>query len=65
VWGKWTTTLQILTVLLVLVGKLWPLPPGLFTGCFYLTGVITAISGIHYICGGLAFLGQPPENRHG
>ncbi len=28
--GKWTTTLQILTILLVLVGKIWPLPKLLF-----------------------------------
>lgn len=57
VWGKLTTTLQIMTVLLVLVGKLWPLPMGVLPGCFYLTGAITAISGVHYICRELVRLG--------
>ncbi|MBM4276025.1 MAG: CDP-alcohol phosphatidyltransferase family protein [Deltaproteobacteria bacterium] len=64
-WGKCSTTLQILTVLMVLVGKLWPLPPVFLKGCFYLTGALTAISGVHYIYRGLAILGQAPGNRHG
>ncbi len=64
-WGKWTTTLQVFTVLLVLVSKLWPLPMDLLQVCFYLTGILTAVSGVLYIYGGLAQMGQAPGNRHG
>ncbi|MBM4294125.1 MAG: CDP-alcohol phosphatidyltransferase family protein [Deltaproteobacteria bacterium] len=56
-WGKCATTLQVLTVLLVLVGKLWPLPMGLLPASFYLTGVITVVSGVHYIYRSLPRLG--------
>lgn len=68
--GKWTTTLQISTILLVLVGKIWSLPPLLITAVFWLTGFITAISGVHYVFRGLRFMGhsQTPrggENAHG
>jgi cardiolipin synthase len=51
--GKWTTTLQLATVLLVLVSKIWGAPPHLLPVCFWLTGGLTAISGIHYVYGGL------------
>jgi cardiolipin synthase len=64
-WGKCTTTTQILTVLLVLVGKLWPLPVGLLPGCFYLTGALTVISGVHYIYRELARWELTLGNRHG
>jgi len=63
--GKWTTTLQIFTILLVLVGKIWSLPPLLLTGTFWLTGVITTLCGVHYVFIGLRLMGQRGENGHG
>ena len=63
--GKWTTTLQIFTILLVLVGKIWPLPPLLFPLLFWLTGGLTVISGVHYIVRGLRLMSQREENGHG
>jgi cardiolipin synthase len=51
--GKLTTTLQVATVLLVLVSKIWAVPPLLLPVCFWLTGGLTALSGIHYVYGGL------------
>ena len=63
--GKWTVTAQLLTVGLVLLAKakLWPLPPGILTGCFYITAGLTALSGIHYIYGGLKLVSQQAEDR--
>ncbi len=55
--GKWTAALQMLTVLVVLVGTLWPLNPKLLTAWFWLTGGVTAFSGIQYIYGGLKMVG--------
>lgn len=65
--GKLTTNLQVATVLLVLVGKIWSLPPALLQVFFWLTGGFTALSGIHYIYGGLVMLGQAQgrEGREG
>jgi cardiolipin synthase len=61
--GKWTTTLQISTILLALVGKIWPLPPLLFPALFWLTGLLTALSGVHYVYRGLRLIGQSPTSR--
>jgi cardiolipin synthase len=65
--GKWTTTAQLLTVGLVLLAraKLWHLPPGMLSAFFYITGGFTAVSGIHYIYGGLKLVSQPAEERQG
>ena len=63
--GKWTTTLQILTILLVLVGKIWPLPRLLFLLLFWLTGGLTVISGVHYVVRGLRLMSQSPGSRQG
>jgi cardiolipin synthase len=63
--GKWTTTLQIFTILLVLVGKIWALPPLLLSGTFWLTGGITAVCGVHYVFIGLKLMGQRGDNHHG
>ena len=63
--GKWTTTLQILTILLVLVGKVWPLPWMLFPPLFWLTGGITAFSGVHYVFRGLLLVSQPQPPKGG
>jgi cardiolipin synthase (CMP-forming) len=51
--GKLTAGMQMATVLLVLVGKIWPVPPGMLPACFWITGGLTAVSGIHYVYGGL------------
>jgi cardiolipin synthase len=64
-WGKWTTTLQIATILLVLVEKIWSLPQLMLTGTFWLTGGITALCGVHYVFIGLRLMGQRGENGHG
>jgi len=63
--GKWTTTLQIFTVLMALVGKIWPLPPLLFIALFWLTGLVTALSGIHYVYRALRLIGQSPSPHRG
>ena len=64
-WGKWTTTLQIFTILLVLVEKIWHLPHLVLTATFWLTGGITAFCGVHYVFIGLRLMGQRGENNHG
>ncbi|OGP69935.1 MAG: hypothetical protein A2Z73_05585 [Deltaproteobacteria bacterium RBG_13_60_28] len=56
--GKWTTTLQIFTILLVLVGKAWALPPPIFPAILWLTGGVTALSGMQYVFVGLRLMGQ-------
>lgn len=63
--GKGTTTAQLLTVGLVLVAKakLRHLAPGILTGFFYITAGLTALSGIHYIYGGLKLVSQQAEER--
>jgi cardiolipin synthase len=68
--GKWTTTLQIATVLLVLVGKIWAMPRGVLLVFFWVTGGLTAVSGIHYIYRGLrqvslSMLNGPGGEGHG
>ena len=60
--GKLTTTMQLATVLLVLVGKIWAVPTGLLWGFFWLTGGLTALSGIHYVYGGLKQVSLPTGN---
>jgi cardiolipin synthase len=66
--GKWTTTLQVSTVFLVLVGKLWPISRLVLWVFFWATGILTTISGIHYLYGGLKMMnlsqGNGP-NYHG
>ncbi|HEX9882589.1 MAG TPA: CDP-alcohol phosphatidyltransferase family protein [Desulfobaccales bacterium] len=51
--GKLSTTMQMATVLLVLVGKIWVVPALLLPAFFWLTGGLSALSGIHYVYGGL------------
>jgi cardiolipin synthase len=51
--GKWTTTFQIGTVLMVLLGKVWGMPPLVLTLVFWVTGGLTTISGILYLNKGL------------
>lgn len=54
--GKWTTTFQVTTVFLVLVGKIWPIAPLVLSIFFWVTGILTTISGIHYLYGGLKMM---------
>jgi cardiolipin synthase len=61
--GKWTTTVQLVTVLMVLVGRIWPLPLKLLLGLFWLTGGLTAVSGVHYLYQGLKMVGQSPASE--
>ncbi|MDP3182218.1 MAG: CDP-alcohol phosphatidyltransferase family protein [Desulfobaccales bacterium] len=60
--GKWTATLQLATVLVVLVGKIWFVPLELLLGLFWLTGGLTALSGIQYLYRGLRMVSQSQEN---
>jgi cardiolipin synthase len=68
--GKWTTTLQVATVGLVLLNKIWPISPLVLVAFFWFTGVLTAISGIQYLYGGIQMMNQahgngPQGNKHG
>jgi cardiolipin synthase len=66
--GKWTTTLQLITVGLVLLEKLLPFPHELLVAFFYLTGALTVISGTQYILRGLrsvAHNGETGESKGG
>ncbi len=60
--GKWTTTFQLVTVGLVLLSKVLPLPPKLLRVFFGVTGTLTALTGIHYIYGGLKQVSQLQAN---
>ena len=58
VYAKLTTNAQLATVLLVLVARIWPLPPGLLKAFFWLTAGLTVVSGTHYVYGGLRMVSQ-------
>jgi cardiolipin synthase len=47
--GKLSTATQVTTVFLVLVVTAWNLSPNFLIALFWLTGILTTISGIHYI----------------
>jgi|UniRef100_A0A7V6A6J9 cardiolipin synthase len=47
--GKLSTAIQVITVFLVLVVTAWNLSPNFLPVLFWLTGILTTISGIHYI----------------
>lgn len=61
--GKLTTTTQVATVLLVLVAQTWPLSPTFLLALFWLTGGITALSGIHYVLQALWGVTHSHNNR--
>ena len=61
--GKLCTTTQVATVLLVLVAQCWPLSPALLKALFWLTGGITAISGIHYVLQALWGVAHPNHRQ--
>jgi cardiolipin synthase len=54
--GKWTTTLQVTTVGLVLLGKIWPISHMVLLGFFWATGILTTVSGIQYLYGGIRMM---------
>jgi cardiolipin synthase len=54
--GKWTTTFQVSTVFLVLVGKIWPFPYQVLLAFFWCTGILTTVSGIHYLYNGIKMM---------
>ena len=62
--GKLSTATQVITVFLVLVVTAWNLPPGFLKALFWLTGILTTISGIHYILQAL-WNGAHSQNRPG
>jgi cardiolipin synthase len=68
--GKWTTTLQVTTVGLVLLNKIWPISPLVLLAFFWFTGILTTISGIQYLYGGIQMMNQahgngPQGDHHG
>ncbi|MGB8991282.1 MAG: CDP-alcohol phosphatidyltransferase family protein [Desulfobaccales bacterium] len=54
--GKWTTTLQVTTVGFVLLSKIWPISSLVLLGFFWATGILTTISGIQYLYGGIRMM---------
>ncbi|MFZ2088296.1 MAG: CDP-diacylglycerol--glycerol-3-phosphate 3-phosphatidyltransferase [Desulfobaccales bacterium] len=62
--GKLSTATQIATVLLVLLSMSWNIPPALLKTLFWLTGGLTAMSGVHYILQALRN-GVQSQNRQG
>jgi cardiolipin synthase (CMP-forming) len=60
--GKWTTTFQVSTVFLVLVGKLWPIPSLVLVAFFWVTGILTTVSGIDYLYGGIKMMNASQGN---
>ena len=51
--GKWTTTFQLITVGFVLLNKIWAFPPLVLPVFFWVTGVLTTISGLQYFYRGI------------
>jgi len=51
--GKWTTTFQLITVGFVLLSKIWALPHLVLPVFFWVTGVLTTISGLQYFYRGI------------
>jgi cardiolipin synthase len=51
--GKWTTTFQLITVGFVLLNKIWTFPPLVLPVFFWVTGILTIISGMQYFYRGI------------
>jgi cardiolipin synthase len=51
--GKWTTTFQLITVGFVLLNKIWAFPPLVLPFFFWVTGILTTISGLQYFYRGI------------
>jgi cardiolipin synthase (CMP-forming) len=54
--GKWTTTFQLTTIGFVLLSKIVPIHPLVLTVFFWVTGILTTISGIQYLYGGIKMM---------
>jgi cardiolipin synthase (CMP-forming) len=54
--GKLTTLFQVSTVFLVLIGKIQSIPPLVLPIFFWITGILTTISGIHYLYNGIKMM---------
>jgi cardiolipin synthase (CMP-forming) len=51
--GKWTTTFQLITVGFVLLNKIWAFPPLALPIFFWITGILTTVSGLQYFYRGI------------
>jgi cardiolipin synthase len=51
--GKWTTTFQLITVGFVLLNKIWAFPPLVLPVFFWVTGILTSVSGLQYFYSGI------------
>lgn len=51
--GKWTTTFQLTTVGFVLLSKIWAFPPLVLPVFFWVTGILTTVSGLQYFYRGM------------
>jgi cardiolipin synthase len=51
--GKWTTTFQLITVGFVLLSKIWAFPPLVLPVFFWITGILTSVSGLQYFYRGI------------
>ncbi|MCX7983231.1 MAG: CDP-alcohol phosphatidyltransferase family protein [Syntrophales bacterium] len=59
--SKYTTALQLITVFFVLVVKSFSLPFNvaiILTGLFFLTGLLTFFSGVHYLIVGIRLINR-------
>ncbi len=54
--GKLTTLFQVSTVFLVLISKIQPISPRVLPIFFWSTGVLTTVSGIHYLYNGIKMM---------
>lgn len=54
--SKFTTLMQLFTVLISLASSLAPLPPWVYEGAFYVTGLLSIVSGFQYLLIGLSLL---------
>jgi cardiolipin synthase (CMP-forming) len=60
--GKWTTTFQLTTIGFVLLSKLVPISPLILSAFFWVTCVLTTISGVQYLYGGLKMMNLSQGN---
>jgi cardiolipin synthase (CMP-forming) len=54
--SKWTTTFQLTTIGFVLLSKILPIHTLILMIFFWVTGVLTTISGIHYLYNGIKMM---------
>ena len=58
IFGKIATVLQLLTVLVVLVANQFTIQLNYLEIMFYLTFILTLVSGVHYMAEGMKFFGH-------